>query len=820
MTKKYIHDEVPWLAPLFHQDRPRAIACSQFGWLMSMALTPPDISTATPQQRLRNAARFCAAMQTLGGNRWIWIEERRKPIKGIPRVDSDNRAARAFSIDRAAVHCDGAHSESHHYVSVRQNAPSGLAVRLRNAMMLPEPGESRGDFGPMFDDYVRGVERMASLLKFMKANILEGDELATYLRSTVSVHDQPISVDHHEFLVPQLCNSPLYGSRPLWLGHEHNRLCVRAVQINTYPRRLSAGALDFGDDTFQGLSELGYRMRRVKRIRTQSKHESVRELGFLTKKAAATQQGLFLTLAQQVKPDLQSHQENKAARVALEDADAMLYELERGGVLRCQATDNIFIYHEDPQEAKRQAQKVEEFLMDHNFGVEINDMSTHDCFLGAIPGKTDVDFVRPGVNLMAVAVSAPLTKAWSGDLNVDNAPILLHGRTSATSRFGMSFHVNGASLHALLCGGTGGGKSSGLNALGLGHITNVPRGRVMRVESGRSGYIVSKLVGGVTFDIGQHGCGVQPLRIIDKPSDKAWAHSWITARIRTQIGAEAEDSDLSQAISTCLDMMARMNADDRTITTFVLNVPNEKAAKAMRLYTHDGPLGYIFDAVDNRSYDADWINFELSAITEDDETIAAPALIAYLWRHIMRMSSSKRPLMLQLDEASAYVEGGFVKGLARGLRTYRKMKTQVVFATQSILDLAKSDISHIILNSCPTQIYVQDSAVVTAQGLKVLNELGLNEHDAEVIANMEKGGNYFVHRPGVGKAVVTFDLGSPIAASMVLMTDDQHYQRAKTVEAQAKKQGVDFMTAWMEDRGIDIRRVLDETHFDIRMAAE
>ena len=820
MAKSFIWDEVPWLGTIFHRDQPRAVACSQFGWLMSMALTPPDLSTATGTQRLRNAARFCAALQTLGGNRWIWIEERRTPLKGIDRVHSENRAARAFGIDRAAVHCDSAHSESKHFISVRQDAPSGLAVRLRNFFMLPEPGESRGDYGPMFDDYVRGIERMASLLRFMGGRILEGDELSTYLRSTISVHDKPISVDHHEFLAPQLCDSPLYGGRPLWLGHEHNRLCVRSVQINTYPRRLSAGALDFGDDTFQGLSELGYRLRRVKRIRTQSKHESVRELSFLTKKAAATQQGIFATMAKQVSPDIQALRDNKAATVALEDADAMLYELERGGVLRCQATDNILIYHEDPQEAKLQAGKVEEFLMDHNFGVEVNDMTTHDCFLGAIPGKTDIDFVRPAVNLMAVAVSAPLTKAWPGDLNAPNAPILLHGRTSSTSRFGMSFHINGASLHALLCGGTGGGKSSGLNALGLGHITNVPGGRVMRVESGRSGYVVSKLVGGVTFDIGQHGCGVQPLRIIDKPMDRAWAHSWITARIRTQIGAAADDSDISMAITSCLDMMARMKPDDRTMTTFCLNVPNERAAKAMRLYTHDGTLGYIFDEVDNRSYDADWINYELSAITEDDETIAAPALIAYLWRHIMRMSSSKRPLMLQLDEASAYVEGGFVKGLARGLRTYRKMKTQVVFATQSILDLAKSDISHIILNSCPTQIYVQDNAVVTDQGLKVLNELGLNQHDAEVIANMEKGGNYFVHRPGAGKAVVTFDLASPIAAAMVLMTDDQHYQRAKTVEVQAKKQGTDFLTAWMADRGIDIRAILGENTFDIRMAAE
>ncbi|GEO41824.1 conjugal transfer protein TrbE [Skermanella aerolata] len=816
MTKKYLWDEIPWLTMLPHEGRPRVVACSQFGWLMAASLHPSDMSTLHPEQRLRNAARFAVALQTLGGGCWIWIEERRVRLPGIAIPNPANRAARLFGIDRSAVHGDGAQYGSRHFLSVRHNPPSGLAVRLRNALLLPEPGETRGDYGPLFDDYVRSVDRMAGLLRFMNAEVLEGDALASFLRSTISVNDGPITVDPYEFLAPQLVDSPLYGGRPLWLGHAHNRLNVRAVQINTYPRRLEAGALDFGNDTFDGLSELGYRIRRVKRIRTQSKAESVRELEWLVRKAALTQESMLLNVLRQFQKDASSPLNNKAATVTLEETDAMLLELQRGGVLRCQTTDTVLIYHKDRGEAKKQAQRIEEFLLDHGFGVEINDMTTHDCLLGAIPGKIDVDFVRPGVNLLAAAVSAPLTRAWSGDLDVTTSPILLHGRTGATSRFALSLHIDGANRHGFICGGTGGGKSSLLNALGLGHLTAVPGGRVMRVESGRSGYVVSRLVGGVTFNIGEQGCGVQPYRQIDKPTDRAWAHSWTMARIRAQIGAAADAPDISQAVDTALRIMARMPPEDRTLTTFVLNVPSEEAARAMRLYSHDGPLGYIFDAVDNRSYEADWINFELSAITDDDEAMAAPALIAYLWRHIMRLSSARRPLMLQLDEASAYVAGGFVKGLGWGLRTYRKLRTQVVFATQSVLDLSKSDISHIILNSCPTQVYVQDSAVLTAEGLRVLGELRLCQHDAEVIAGMNQAGDYFVHRPGAGKAVVSFDLGSPISSALVLMTDDQHYQLARRVE----RRGGDFLVEWMVEQGIAVDRILGEKSEPLLRAAE
>jgi type IV secretion system protein TrbE len=823
MAKKYLWDEVPWLTMLPVEDRPRVVACSQFGWLMSAALNPPDMSTATPEQRLRNAARFCIALQTLGGGRWVWIEERRGALPGVKIPAPANRAAQLFVKDRMSVHGAGVHSASRHYVSVRHSPPTGLAMRIRNALLLPEPGETRGDYGPEFDDFVRSFDRMTSLMKFLGAKPLEGDDLATYLRSTISVNDAPISVDPYEFLAPQLIDSPLYGGKQLWLGHEGRRLNVRSVQINTYPYRLQAGALDFGDDTFAGLTELGYRIRRVKRIRTQSKTESVRELEWLVKKAAMTQESMLLNVLKQFQKDASSPLENKAAVVTLQEADEMLTNLQRDGVLRCQTTDNIFVYHEDPVEAKKQAHKIEEFLIGRGFGCEVNDTSNHECVLGAIPGKTDVDFVRPGVNLMAASVSAPLTKAWEGDLRSKTSPILAYGTTSGTSRFALSLHINGTTLHGFLCGGTGGGKTSGLNTLGIGHLIAVPNGRVIRVESGRSGYVLAKLLGGVTFNLGAPGNAVQPLRIIDKPNDRAWAHGWIMARIRGQLGPRADEPSITQAVETALRIMASMPPDERTMTTFCLTVPNEDAALGMRLYSSEGNLGYIFDGVDHRSYDADWINFELSAITEDHEAIAAPALIGYLWRFIMRMSSSKRPIMLQLDEASSYVEGGFVAGLEIGLRKYRKLKTQVVFATQSILDLANSSISHIILNSCPTQIFVQDTAVATPKGVAILNTLGLTEDDAQVITGMDQAGEYFIHRPRAGKAVVTFDLKSPIGSRTVLMTDDDHYRLAIPVEARAKRNDTEFLDEWMAEAGIDVAENLNETVFDddpIRIAAE
>ena len=81
---------------------------------------------------------------------------------------------------------------------------------------------------------------------------------------------------------------------------------------------------------------------------------------------------------------------------------------------------------------------------------------------------------------------------------------------------------------------------------------------------------------------------------------------------------------------------------------------------------------------------------------------------------------------------------------------------------------------------------------------------------------MNQAGDYFVHRPGAGKAVVSFDLGSPISSAMVLMTDDQHYQLARRVE----RRGGDFLIEWMVEQGIAIDQILGEKPELLMRAAE
>lgn len=40
MARKYLWDEIPWQTMIPVEDRPRVVACSRHGWLMTAALNP------------------------------------------------------------------------------------------------------------------------------------------------------------------------------------------------------------------------------------------------------------------------------------------------------------------------------------------------------------------------------------------------------------------------------------------------------------------------------------------------------------------------------------------------------------------------------------------------------------------------------------------------------------------------------------------------------------------------------------------------------------------------------------------------------------
>jgi type IV secretion system protein TrbE len=167
---------------------------------------------------------------------------------------------------------------------------------------------------------------------------------------------------------------------------------------------------------------------------------------------------------------------------------------------------------------------------------------------------------------------------------------------------------------------------------------------------------------------------------------------------------------VDEAIKNTLEYLGTsFDPDDLTMSAFVNALGHEDLKAALHPYTRDGSLGYLFDAVDSRSYDADWITIELDELLEDED--AAGPLMAVIWRMMMRMCSPERPMLIAIDEAWMAMKGPFLELLKIGMRTFRRDNARVVFSTQSAKDLADSDLAKIVLNACSFRIFFPDLAM-------------------------------------------------------------------------------------------------------------
>ena len=97
----------------------------------------------------------------------------------------------------------------------------------------------------------------------------------------------------------------------------------------------------------------------------------------------------------------------------------------------------------------------------------------------------------------------------------------------------------------------------------------------------------------------------------------------------------------------------------------------------------------------------------------------------------------------------------FAQKIREWLKVLRKYNAAVVFATQSLADIAKSPLLDTVLTNCPTRIFLPNGTALEENQKKTYEMFGLNQRQIEIIASsVPKKEYYFVSPDGSRK----FDL--------------------------------------------------------------
>ena len=121
-----------------------------------------------------------------------------------------------------------------------------------------------------------------------------------------------------------------------------------------------------------------------------------------------------------------------------------------------------------------------------------------------------------------------------------------------------------------------------------------------------------------------------------------------------------------------------------------------------------------------------------------------------------------RPTLLILDEAWVYLDNpAFAARIREWLKVLRKKNVSVVFATQSLADIANSAIAPAIIESCPQRIFLPNERAVEPQSRTFYEQFGLNDRQIELIARAVPKRQYYLQSRGGNRL---FELGlGPIA---------------------------------------------------------
>ncbi|MBS0333197.1 MAG: conjugal transfer protein TrbE, partial [Proteobacteria bacterium] len=124
----------------------------------------------------------------------------------------------------------------------------------------------------------------------------------------------------------------------------------------------------------------------------------------------------------------------------------------------------------------------------------------------------------------------------------------------------------------------------------------------------------------------------------------------------------------------------------------------------------------------------------------------APVLAA-LFHHLER-DFDGRPTLLVLDEAWLFLgETTFAAKIREWLKTLRKRRVAVIFATQSLDDVAASAIAASLIESCPTQVFLPNPRALEPGSADLYRAFGLNRRQLELIAFATPKRSYYWRQP-------------------------------------------------------------------------
>lgn len=781
-------DHLPWAALV----APGVVLNKDGSFLRVLAFRGPDLESATEAELVTACARANNALKRFGSGWALFFDAERRDALAYP--DSDFPDAASWLVDgerQAAFEAEGTHFESRYHLTLTWLPPGDATDRAGRSLVERPEGDKQRDWRGALESFVAETDRTLDLLGGFMPEVrpLDDGETLTFLHGTISDRRHAVAAPETPmYLDAMLADTPLVGGLEPLLGDLH----VRTLTILGFPSLSRPGILDALNH-----QDFGYRW--VTRFIALDKTLATKTLTSLRRqwfnKRKSVTALLREVLYNQPTQLLDSDADNKVV-----DADLALQALGGDHVAFGYLTTTITVTDPNRTAVEDKVRAVERIVNGLGFTCVREGVNAVEAWLSSLPGHVYANVRQPLVHTLNLAHLMPLSSVWAGparNAHLDGPPLLI-AKTAGSTPFRLSTHVGDVG-HMMVVGPTGAGKSVLLSLIAL-QFRRYPDAQIYIFDKGNSARAAVLAMGGAHHALGSvqadgEALAFQPLAGIDDANERSWAAEWIAALLAAEnvlVTPEVKD-----AVWTALGSLASAPREERTMTGLALLLQSNALRIALQPYTLEGPHGRLLDAAEQHLELADVQCFETEALMGMG-TAVAPVL-TYLFHRLEERFTGK-PTLLILDEAWIFLDHPlFAARIREWLKVLRKKNVAVLFATQSLADIAGSAIAPAIIESCPQRILLPNDRAIEPQGHDIYARFGLNYAQIELIARAMPKRHYYLQSSRGNRL---FELGlSPVALALCGSSDPVAQARIDAVLAEHGR--ASFAAGFLRDAGLD-----------------
>jgi len=713
----------------------------------------PDLDSATMEELGSITQRLNHAMLRMGSGWVVYAEAQRSPSTAYGRdVYFTDEVTQRIDDERRTFFSQGTHFESNYYWTLFWMPPNDNEGKLKDMMI---EGKEKKDvhYDTHIKFFMEETKKIFALLDEMLPEVegLEGDEYLTYLHSVVSPKKHKVVMPLTPILLDSvLYDTPLKGGLEPMLGDYHLRV---VVPIKYVPES------EFG--MFNALNRLDFQYRWVTKFICMDKRDAISEVGTFHRLWKGKQKSL-MGLIKEMVTGQESFQLNENAVIKTNEASEARRSVEADEVCYGYYSTMIVILDKDREMVDRKARLAEQTLTHMGFTATTETLNSVDGWFGSIPGAVCNHVRRPMISTGNLVHMLPLSDIWAGPARNKhlNGPALIYTQTDGNTPFRLSLHVGDVG-HTMMVGPTGAGKSVHLCMIAAS-FRKYKNAQVYVFDKGGSIRALTAGVGGNFYDLANEAAGslsFQPLSQIDDENERTWASEWLYDFLREE-NLEITP-EIKQAIWSALTALAASPLKYRTITGLMLLLQNHKIQNALQPLTIDGAYGRMFDSSEDNLTFGRWQVFEMETLM-NTKAIVGPTLM-YLF-HRLEQQLDGSPTIIILDECWMLLDNpAFAAKIREWLKVLRKANASVIFATQSLADVAKSTIVDSIQDSCPTKIFLPNANAVEERTKEFYYTFGLNDKEIELIS-MGTPKKHYYYKSEMGSRLYDLALGKEALA--------------------------------------------------------